>query len=111
MALSRGLPNLASYAQSRQKEYKTTRRPNRPHGAYRLCGQRFRRHSRKILPLQESPLASEGQPILSMPFRLRIPRNHYDAMVAQAMAELPNECCGLLAGLVEALKIARVLGR
>jgi [CysO sulfur-carrier protein]-S-L-cysteine hydrolase len=52
------------------------------------------------LPLRESPLASGGWPILSIPFRLLIPRNHYDAMVAQAQTELPNECCGLLAGLV-----------
>jgi [CysO sulfur-carrier protein]-S-L-cysteine hydrolase len=33
-----------------------------------------------------------------MPFRLRIPRSLYEQMVAQAVAELPNECCGLLAG-------------
>lgn len=38
-----------------------------------------------------------------MPFRLLIPRGHYDAMIAQAKAELPNECCGFLAGLVEEL--------
>src|SRR5262249_17809870 len=30
-----------------------------------------------------------------------IPRSQYDAMVAQAKAELPNECCGLLAGFLE----------
>src|SRR3954465_723642 len=42
-----------------------------------------------------------------MPFRLELPRELYDAMVAQALAERPNECCGLLAGvLVEG--IARV---
>jgi proteasome lid subunit RPN8/RPN11 len=35
-----------------------------------------------------------------MPFLLRIPRKHYDAIVAQAQAELPNECCGLLAGRI-----------
>jgi proteasome lid subunit RPN8/RPN11 len=29
---------------------------------------------------------------------LRIPRDIYDAMLAQAQAELPNECCGLLGG-------------
>ena len=50
------------------------------------------------MPLRKSPLASEGQPILSIPFRLLIPREHYGAMVVQAKAELPNECCGLLAG-------------
>jgi proteasome lid subunit RPN8/RPN11 len=33
-----------------------------------------------------------------MSFALQIPRRLYDAMVAQAVAELPNECCGLLAG-------------
>jgi proteasome lid subunit RPN8/RPN11 len=32
-------------------------------------------------------------------------------MVAQAKAELPNECCGLLAGLVDELKAGRVLQR
>jgi len=29
-------------------------------------------------------------------------------MVAQAKAELPNECCGFLAGLVEEAKVGRV---
>src|SRR5262245_24634612 len=43
-------------------------------------------------------LASEGRPILSTPFRLQIPRNLYDEMIAHAFAELPNECCGLLTG-------------
>lgn len=32
--------------------------------------------------------------------RLRIPKNLFDAMIAQARAEAPNECCGLLAGPV-----------
>ena len=32
-------------------------------------------------------------------------------MVAQAKAELPNECCGLLAGLVDQSKVGRVLQR
>jgi proteasome lid subunit RPN8/RPN11 len=36
-----------------------------------------------------------------MPFRLIVPQLIYDEMVAQAIAELPNECCGLLAGVVE----------
>ncbi len=63
------------------------------------------------MPLRESLLASEGQPILSIPFRLLIRRGHYQAMVAQAKAELPNECCGLLAGLVEEFKVGRVLER
>jgi proteasome lid subunit RPN8/RPN11 len=34
-------------------------------------------------------------------FTLRIPRLLYDAMLAQAVAELPNECCGLLAGKID----------
>lgn len=33
-----------------------------------------------------------------MSFRLIVPRTLHDAMVAQALAEKPNECCGLLAG-------------
>jgi [CysO sulfur-carrier protein]-S-L-cysteine hydrolase len=33
-------------------------------------------------------------------FRLLLPRAIYDEMVAQAQAELPAECCGLLAGNV-----------
>ena len=36
-----------------------------------------------------------------MPFRLVVPRNVLDALVAQALAERPNECCGLLAGKLE----------
>jgi proteasome lid subunit RPN8/RPN11 len=34
----------------------------------------------------------------AVPFRLCIPRHLYEAMIAQATGELPNECCGLLAG-------------
>lgn len=52
--------------------------------------------------LPGSPLASEGSARLSTEFRLQMPRPVYDAMVTQAQAELPNECCGLLAGRVEA---------
>jgi proteasome lid subunit RPN8/RPN11 len=37
---------------------------------------------------------------MSTPFRLLIPRSLYEEMVAQAIQELPNECCGLLAGTV-----------
>jgi proteasome lid subunit RPN8/RPN11 len=37
---------------------------------------------------------------LSIPFRLLIPHNYYEAIVDQAKAELPNECCGLLAGFI-----------
>jgi proteasome lid subunit RPN8/RPN11 len=33
-----------------------------------------------------------------MPFRLQIPRSLWSQMLSQAIAELPNECCGLLAG-------------
>lgn len=43
-----------------------------------------------------------------MPFRLVLPRALYDALVAHALAEQPNECCGLLAG-VEADGVARVV--
>jgi proteasome lid subunit RPN8/RPN11 len=39
-----------------------------------------------------------------MAFRLRLPRNYVDAMMAQALAEQPHECCGLLAGLLIAPK-------
>ena len=38
---------------------------------------------------------------MSTPFRLHVPRPLVEEMVAQAVAELPNECCGLLAGRVE----------
>ena len=39
---------------------------------------------------------------MSTPFRLQIPRQLYDAMIAQALTEMPNECCGLLAGRIVA---------
>jgi proteasome lid subunit RPN8/RPN11 len=39
---------------------------------------------------------------MSMPFRLQLPRRFEEEMIAQALAELPNECCGLLAGVLEA---------
>jgi proteasome lid subunit RPN8/RPN11 len=35
------------------------------------------------------------------PFRLLLPRELHDAMLAQALAERPNECCGILAGTWE----------
>lgn len=38
---------------------------------------------------------------LSTPFRLQVPRSLLDEMLAQARAELPNECCGLLAGRID----------
>ncbi len=37
--------------------------------------------------------------ILSISTHLALPRNFYAAMVEHAQAELPNECCGLLAGV------------
>lgn len=37
---------------------------------------------------------------MSTTFRLLLPRPIYDAMIAQALRELPNECCGLLAGTI-----------
>ena len=37
---------------------------------------------------------------MSTPFRLAVPRGVYDDVVAHALAERPNECCGLLAGTV-----------
>ena len=36
------------------------------------------------------------------PTPLHLPRSVRDAVIAHARAELPNECCGLLAGVVEA---------
>ncbi len=35
-----------------------------------------------------------------MSFVLQIPRRLYDEIVTQARSELPNECCGFLAGTV-----------
>jgi proteasome lid subunit RPN8/RPN11 len=32
---------------------------------------------------------------------LSIPQDCYDSMLAQALAELPHECCGVLAGVIE----------
>jgi proteasome lid subunit RPN8/RPN11 len=37
---------------------------------------------------------------LSTPFQLLIPRAIYDELISQAYSELPNECCGLLAGVI-----------
>jgi proteasome lid subunit RPN8/RPN11 len=36
-----------------------------------------------------------------MAFRLLLPRKFVEAMIAQALAERPNECCGVLGGVVE----------
>ncbi len=47
-----------------------------------------------------------------MPFRLQVPENVLAAMIAQAVAEQPNECCGLLAGVLETAKEATIpIGR
>jgi proteasome lid subunit RPN8/RPN11 len=47
-----------------------------------------------------------------MPFHLQMPRRLYEEMVAQARAELPNECCGLLAGhLVDERPEGKRVGR
>jgi [CysO sulfur-carrier protein]-S-L-cysteine hydrolase len=45
-----------------------------------------------------------------MPFQLLLPRAIYDEMLGQALAELPNECCGLLAGRMEAQADAAAAG-
>ncbi len=45
-----------------------------------------------------------------MPFQLRLPRPIMVQMIEQAHNEQPNECCGLLAGLVEPDARATVLG-
>jgi [CysO sulfur-carrier protein]-S-L-cysteine hydrolase len=37
-----------------------------------------------------------------MPFRLLLPRRFHDEMLRHARQEQPNECCGLLAGAIEA---------
>ena len=39
---------------------------------------------------------------MTTPFHLLLPRRIHDAMLAQAQAELPNECCGLLSGTLSA---------
>ena len=54
-----------------------------------------------------------------MPFRLIVPVLVYRELVAQAITEQPNECCGLLGGVVEictattgmALRVGRVVKR
>lgn len=46
---------------------------------------------------------------MSIPFRLQIPQTLHEAMIAQAVAELPNECCGLFAGnIAESGTLGRV---
>jgi proteasome lid subunit RPN8/RPN11 len=44
---------------------------------------------------------------LSTSFRLQLPRRLYAEMIAQASAELPNECCGLLAGTPDGRVVRR----
>ncbi len=39
-----------------------------------------------------------------MAFRLLAPQNVLEEMIAQALAEQPLECCGLLAGVIEQVK-------
>jgi proteasome lid subunit RPN8/RPN11 len=47
-----------------------------------------------------------------MAFRLQVPESVRDAMVAQALAEQPNECCGMLAGVLELPDVRhRLIGR
>ena len=45
-----------------------------------------------------------------MSFRLAVPRALFAAMLEQAHAELPNECCGFLAGTIEG-EVGRVVAR
>jgi proteasome lid subunit RPN8/RPN11 len=47
---------------------------------------------------------------LSTPFRLLVPPDVLSELVAQAKAELPNECCGMLAGVL-AGGVGRVVRR
>jgi proteasome lid subunit RPN8/RPN11 len=46
-----------------------------------------------------------------MPFRLILPRQIHDEIISQAQAELPNECCGLLAGRIENQPAGGAAGR
>ena len=48
---------------------------------------------------------------MTTPFRLQVPSAVVRKMCAQARAEAPNECCGLLAGGVDDLKVGRVRER
>src|SRR5262249_14613414 len=52
------------------------------------------------LPQRRRMLSSEGSAGVSTAFRLLWPEALYAEIVAQARAELPNECCGLLAGRI-----------
>jgi [CysO sulfur-carrier protein]-S-L-cysteine hydrolase len=44
-------------------------------------------------------------------YKLQIPRDIYEAMLQQAFDELPNECCGMLAGAIADDGIGRVSHR
>jgi len=44
-------------------------------------------------------------------FRLALPARFVEEMFAQAQAELPNECCGLLAGTIGPDGVGRVVCR
>jgi proteasome lid subunit RPN8/RPN11 len=57
-----------------------------------------RRKAATILLYGKVPYLPEGRSHLSTLFSLEVPRDIVDDMVAHARAELPNECCGLLAG-------------
>jgi [CysO sulfur-carrier protein]-S-L-cysteine hydrolase len=46
-----------------------------------------------------------------MPFRLIVPLSIYQEMVVQAVMEQPNECCGLLGGVVEICSDDSRIGR
>jgi [CysO sulfur-carrier protein]-S-L-cysteine hydrolase len=48
---------------------------------------------------------------LSIPFHLQIPRRLYEEMVSQAIAELPNECCGVFTGYLVEEGSVRLVGR
>ena len=48
---------------------------------------------------------------MSTPIRLLLPRQLLAEMIAHAQAELPNECCGLLAGTIATDGIARIQRR
>ncbi|HEV3256522.1 MAG TPA: M67 family metallopeptidase [Gemmataceae bacterium] len=48
---------------------------------------------------------------MSTPFCLHLPRRLYAEMLAQAVAELPHECCGLLAGSLEGKEGGKRIGR
>jgi proteasome lid subunit RPN8/RPN11 len=70
--------------------------------ALQLIPQRSSWDSLKIYGKPRKTVASEGSQFVSTPFRLQVPRAIFEAMLAQAAAEAPNECCGWLLGNVNA---------